>query len=69
MTMAAKFAIAQDCVLGIMRMICQIIYELDNQATWANILACQSLSGRTFGRARMFMVYDSDNARCQSQVP
>ena len=45
MTMAAKFAIAQDCVLGIMRMICQIIYDLDNQATWANILACQSLSG------------------------
>ena len=45
MTMAAKFAIAQDCVLGIMRMICQIIYELDNQATWANILACQSLYG------------------------
>ena len=45
MTMAAKFAIAQDCVLGIMRMICQIIYDLDNQATWASILACQSLSG------------------------
>ena len=45
MTMTAKFAIAQECVLGILRMICQIIYKLDNKATWANILACQSLSG------------------------
>ena len=43
--MAAKFAIAQECVLGILRMICQIIYELDNQATWANILACKGLYG------------------------
>ena len=45
MTMAAKFAIAQECVLGIMHKICQLIYDLDNQATWANILACQSLYG------------------------
>ena len=45
MTLAAEFAIAQECVLRILRMICQIIYELDNQATWANILACQGLSG------------------------
>ena len=45
MTMAAKFAIAQECVLGILRMICQIIYVLDNQATWENVLACQGLSG------------------------
>ena len=45
MTMAAMFAIAQECVLGIMHKICQLIYDLDNQATWANILACQSLYG------------------------
>ena len=45
MTMAAKFAIAQECILGILRTTCQLIYELDNQASWANILASQGLSG------------------------
>ena len=44
----AKFAIAQECVLRILRMICQIIYELNNQASWANILACKGLSGSNF---------------------
>ena len=45
MTMAAKFAIAQECILSILRTTCQLIYELDNQASWANILASQGLSG------------------------
>ena len=48
MTMAAKFALAQDFILSTMRMICQLIYELDNQASWANILACHSFSGSNF---------------------